>query len=138
MLLVLGTALVMMFLLFMFIRPSKATLRSGEVKYSLDIAASESVQQRGLGSKQTLARDEGMLFVFNKPSVRCMWMKDMRFPIDIIWLDSAKKVTYIAANVAPETYPEQYCGDASTKYVVELKAGEAKRTGIDLGKTLKF
>ena len=79
-----------------------------------------------------------MLFVFAKPSVQCFWMKDMQFPIDIIWLDSTKKVTHIETNVDPMTYPKQYCGDDTTKYVIELRAGEAAAAQIAVARTLNL
>lgn len=130
------TAVVVLLVPFFIMRPATVTLRADGVEYELDIAVSESAQQRGLGGREVLAQDEGMLFIFDKPAVRCMWMKDMNIPIDILWLDSTKKVTYIAPNVAPGSYPQQFCGDAKTKYVIELNAGEAKRAGIKLGNIL--
>lgn len=85
-----------------------------------------------------LAKDRGMVFVFDKPGTQCMWMKNMQFPIDIIWLDEAKKVTSIVPNVSPSSYPMQYCGATTTKYVIELNAGETKRAGIKLGDNLQL
>ena len=122
-----------------------ATLRVGERAYVLSIAASKAAQKKGLGGRESLARDRGMLFVFDAPATQCFWMKDMQFPIDIIWLNSAKQVTHVAANVAPDTYnvasdmyPQQYCGDASTKYVVELNAGEAKQADLRVGRQVSL
>lgn len=132
------TAVVVLLVPFFIMRPATVTLRADGVEYELDIATSEAAQQRGLGGREVLAQDEGMLFIFDKPAVRCMWMKDMLFPTDMIWLDSTKKVTYIAPNVTPDSYPQQYCGDESTKYVIELNAGEAKRADIRTGQTLKL
>lgn len=130
------TALVALVLPFVVTSSTTAKLQTRDLTYTLDIATSEAAQQRGLGGREVLAQDEGMLFIFDKPAVRCMWMKDMNIPIDILWLDSTKKVTYIAPNVAPGSYPQQFCGDAKTKYVIELNAGEAKRAGIKLGNIL--
>lgn len=115
-----------------------ATLRVGERSYVLNIAASKASQEKGLGGRESLAQDRGMLFVFKAPATQCFWMKDMQFPLDIIWLNSTKQVTYVAANVTPATYPQQYCGDASTKYVVELNAGEAKRAGLIVGQQVSL
>ncbi len=131
-------ALGMLALPFAFFAPPSATLQAADYTYELMIAATEQAQQKGLGGRAQLAQDHGMLFVFEKPAAQCFWMKDMRFPIDIIWLDSAKRVTYVAPNVAPDSYPQQYCGDATTKYVIELNAGEVQRAGIKLGDRLKL
>ena len=131
-------AVIALILPFALARPATATLRFGQQTYALNIVTSKVAQERGLGDRESIARDRGMLFVFDTAAVQCFWMKDMRFPIDIIWLNSAKKVTYVAANVAPDTYPQKFCGDASTKYVVELNAGEAMHAGIRVGQQVSL
>lgn len=85
-----------------------------------------------------MASDQGMIFVFDPPSVQCFWMKDMEFPLDIIWLNRAKTVIKVAANVSPSSYPEKYCSDEEAKYVIELNAGEAKRADIVVGRRLQL
>jgi uncharacterized membrane protein (UPF0127 family) len=64
-------------------------------------------------------------------------MKDMRFSIDIIWLDEAKKINMIKSNIEPATYPESFCS-ADTKYVIELNQGTAARLGFSPGLKLAF
>src|SRR6266705_3024888 len=61
----------------------------------LEVAKTAAAQAKGLGGRQGIANDQGMLFVFSKEDVECFWMKDMRFPLDIIWLDGRQKVRYI-------------------------------------------
>jgi uncharacterized membrane protein (UPF0127 family) len=77
-----------------------------------------------------------MLFVFASPDVYQFWMKDMNFPIDIIWLDANKKVVLIEHDVAPSTYPDSYGPETLTQYVIEIPAGEAKRAGLKVGDTV--
>lgn len=77
-----------------------------------------------------------MLFLYEDEAQRCMWMKDMRFAIDMLWLDSRKKITKIQKDVRPETYPDAFC--ARAQYVIELKAGEAERHRLRSGQTLAF
>ncbi len=117
---------------FMRMRPT-ATLTVGARSFTLDISSTPEQQRQGLGGRSSMPSDQGMVFVFDQVASQCMLMKNMQFPIDIVWLDSAKKVTYVESNVNPDTYPQQYCGDASTKYVVELAAGEALRAGLAPG-----
>lgn len=102
-------------------------------KYRVELALSESQQQRGLGGRDSLPANTGMLFVFQDPSVQCFWMKDMLFPIDMLWLDEDGKVLYMAERVSPDTYPETFCGEGQTKYVLELPAGTAAERSIGLG-----
>ena len=53
---------------------------------------------QGLAVKNQLKENEAMLFVFEKPGKHSFWMKDMKFPIDIIWLDSTGKIVHIEEN----------------------------------------
>ncbi len=104
--------------------------------YYLNAATSGTAQELGLGGRNSMAMDRGMLFSYPFDDTRCFWMKGMRFSLDIIWTDTHKKVTHIEKNVAPETYPQQYC--AVGRYIIELNAGQAEEAGITEGQTLTF
>ncbi len=94
----------------------------------------------GLSGRQSLGNNEGMLFVFDEPSISyCFWMKDMNFSLDMIWLTEDKKVINIARNVSPDTYPdENFCPEAPAKYVLEVNANRAMELGISPGVDLRF
>jgi uncharacterized membrane protein (UPF0127 family) len=111
-------------------------LQTNTTTYRLEEAASPSAQTRGLSGRAALADDAGMLFVFGNEAEQCIWMKDMNFPLDIIWADSDKKVTRIERNVSPSSYPYQYC--ATAKYVIELNAKQVTRSAIIEGAKLDF
>ena len=105
--------------------------------YLLEIADSNSERIKGLSGKDSLADGTGMLFVFEHPDEQCFWMKEMNFSIDMLWLDSDRKIIKIEENVAPDTYPSSYCAE-NTSYVLELNAGEASKQGMRLGQQLSF
>jgi uncharacterized membrane protein (UPF0127 family) len=107
-------------------------------QYTLRVARTATQQEQGLGDRATLARDQGMLFQFQRPAIECFWMKDMHFPLDMIWLSSTKRVAYIQADVSPKTYPKQFCPKVQAQYVIELNAGQAKRAGIRPHQMLTF
>lgn len=132
-----GLAVLALILPFFFAGHPTATLKSGGREYQLEIVSTAESQQKGLSDRRNMAESRGMLFVFDPAETQCIWMKDMQFPLDIIWLDATKTVVKVAENVAPSTYPEKYCAD-STKYVIELNAGEAKRADITPGAVLKL
>jgi uncharacterized membrane protein (UPF0127 family) len=113
-------------------------LKSGGERYSLMIASTPVEQALGLGKRSSLPTDQGMLFIFNRPAVRCFWMKDMHFSLDMIWLSNDKRVEYVMANISPATYPKAFCPNAQAKYVIELDAGQAKRADIHTGTALDF
>lgn len=118
--------------------PPTARLQTDMRTYTLDIASTEEQKDMGLGGRERMEADKGMIFVFEEPSVRCFWMKNMQFPLDIIWLDELKRVVHIEANVPADSYPKQYCPNERARYVVELNAGEAAHSGIKIGQTLRI
>jgi uncharacterized membrane protein (UPF0127 family) len=104
---------------------------------NFELASDNRSRLRGLSDRDNLPKDRGLLFIFDKQEEQCIWMKDMRFPIDILWLDDNKKILKIEPNVSPDTYPKAYCAD-HTKYVIELNADTAKNAGLETGRTLNF
>jgi len=77
-----------------------------------------------------------MIFPYDKESEQCLWMKDMLFSVDIIWVGADKQVTSIKPNLSPDTYPDSFCAQA--QYVIELPAGEASKSNLRIGQKLNF
>lgn len=120
------------------IRP-KTTVSIGTTIFHVDVAETEYAREKGLSGRSKMARNEGMLFVFDKDDDHQFWMKDMNMSIDIIWLDSHKKVIHVAHNVAPDAEPhEVYGAPRPSRYVLEVAAGRAKEAKIINGVTAKF
>jgi len=107
----------------------------GNKTYKLEVADTAEARQLGLSGREKLKDDEGLLFVFDQPGRQCFWMKDMKFSIDILWLDANKKVVQLEKNVAPSTYPNTFCADDS-QYVIELKAGQIRDAKIARGQVI--
>src|SRR3990167_7225929 len=92
------------------------------------IADEPKEQQTGLADYSSLALDEGMLFVFDQSKRHTFWMKDMKFAIDIIWIDNQKKIVDVARNVPVELDKSdkeltKYSPKSEAKYVLEINAG---------------
>ncbi len=94
------------------------------------VADTDYLRQKGLSGLDCMPQDQGMLFAFNVPDNYSFWMKDMHFPIDIIWLDQDKRVVTVAARVDPSSYPRSFKPDTPSLYVLELSAGKAADFGI--------
>ena len=113
------------------VRVPKATLR-------LAVADTEARRERGLMDVKVVPHAEGMLFAFaDGDAVRGFWMKDTITPLDMVWVRSDGRVTFVAQNV-PATRPGTPDSrvarrEASGEYVIELRAGEAERVGITSG-----
>jgi uncharacterized membrane protein (UPF0127 family) len=119
-------------------QPAFKSLKVNVHAYSLEVADTPAARQLGLGKRASLPENRGMLFVFQRSANECFWMKDMRFPLDMIWLDANKKVVHIETNVSPATYPNIFCPGEPAKYVIELNAGQTNSSGIHNGETLNF
>lgn len=114
------------------------TLEVGGHSYSLEVAITKEEHEKGLSNRKSLAEDRGMLFLFQKEDKECFWMKDMEFPLDIIWLDGTKRVVHLERNVSPDTYPQAICPSEKATYVIELNSGQASEAGILPGQILNF
>lgn len=95
-------------------------------------------RQRGLSGAKSLGEGEGMLFVFEGDSKHGIWMKDMRFAIDIIWMDKERKIVHIEKNITPETYPTVFYSSAPARYVLEVPALYTDRHDIRVGMVASF
>lgn len=119
-------------------RNSTDMLRINGHTYGLTVARTVAAQEKGLGGRSSMSTNQGMLFAFNGQAVRCFWMKDMHFPLDMIWLNSQKQTVYVLQDVAPTTYPDSFCPPELAKYVIELNAGQVRKAGIKLGQTVEL
>lgn len=120
-------------------RHTKAdTLLVNGRSFSLEVAATAQSRELGLGNRSSLPADHGMLFVFDHVAPECFWMKDMHFPLDMVWVSSDKKVVHIEHDVTPGTYPNSFCPVEPVKYVIELNAGMANNADIRIGEALDF
>lgn len=103
-----------------------------------EIAASDSQKTMGLSGRNSLPEDRGMLFVYDAPAAEYFWMKDMRFPIDIIWIDKNFKIVYIADNVQPDSFPSKFSSPKPAQYVLEVNAGFTEKNNIKIGDEIKL
>jgi uncharacterized membrane protein (UPF0127 family) len=97
---------------------------------------------RGLMFRTSLAPDHGMLFVHPKPDRYTYWMYQTLIPLDIIWLDSDRKIVEIVENAQPcktqASKCEHYGGTEVSAYVLEIGAGRAKKYGLKLGQAVQW
>jgi len=96
----------------------------------------------GLMLRGSLPKGSALLMVFSKPGKHGIWMPLMRFPIDIVFLDSRKRVVGLHERARPVSFRKRtwrvYYPDKPGKYVIELPAGTVKRKKIAAGDLLLF
>lgn len=105
---------------------------------TLEIAETPDERRQGLSDRSSLGALDGMLFVFAEEGRHSMWMKDMLFSLDIIWIDDERRVVFIEEYVSPETYPRTFASPEPARYVLEVDAGRASEEGWDLGSVLEL
>lgn len=105
----------------------------GETVITLDIADDDRERIQGLSGRVSIPNNHGMLFIFDDNSYHGIWMKDMNFALDVIWLNQYSEVIYIEKNLSPETFPEVFGGDVKSRYVLELPSGFVNRNSIKIG-----
>jgi uncharacterized protein len=119
----------------------KAKVTVKDFELNADVPITSELISKGLAVKNQLKENEAMLFVFEEPAKYSFWMKDMKFPIDIIWLDSASKVVHIERNLQPCASVficTGYSPSADSQYILETVAGFAQRHNVNIGSDIDF
>ncbi len=113
-----------------------ATVVLGGARIAVEVARSVPTITAGLSGREALPADHGMLFVFPFPARHAMWMKGMRFALDIVWIRDGKIVD-IAPNLQPaapeDGNPPSYQPRLDADAVIELPAGFAAAHGLKIG-----
>ncbi len=124
-------------------RPAEITLRLPDsAAVTATLAMDGPSRERGLMYVDHLAGDRGMLFVFPQPQPERFWMKNCLIPLDMVFMDAAGKVVFVADHVpictadpCPNYGPPE---TQNVQLVLELGAGEAARHGLRPGVTLEI
>lgn len=106
----------------------------------VEVADTNASRELGLSGRKKMGNDEGLIFIFDVPGRYGFWMKDMSFPLDIMWINQNGIVVNIERNVTPESYKEKktYINQADASYVLEINAGQAEKFGLYLGSKIKI
>ena len=118
-----------------------ARARIGGTALDIEIADTDAERAQGLSEREALAESAGMFFVFETPGFYNFWMPNMRFPIDIIWIDEHFRVIGFAENVPPLDPGRDavlYSPPAPIKYALEVVAGFSARHNIAAGQQVDF
>lgn len=115
---------------------SSFSIGTGELRIA--IADTSQTRRLGLSHLPSLKEKHGLLFVFPKPDLHGIWMKDMLFPIDIIWLDENLTVIDLFVDVSPETYPKTFHPRLPARYVLETNAGFSEKYDVEVGSRAKW
>lgn len=117
------------------------TITIGKQTFKLYVAKSNKEKEIGLSEKKSLPPDFGMLFSFEKPDYYSFWMKNMQFPIDILFING-KKIVKIYQNVQPPTSKEEslpiYQSEKPADKVLEINSGLSQKYNFKEGDEVKI
>ncbi len=116
----------------------RATVRIGGAVVDAEVAHTSSERQRGLSFRDGLAPGTGMLFVYSGADYRTFWMKDMRFCIDIVWIEGGQVVGAVqnacpSPAGTPDSQLPRYTSPVPVRYALEVPAGWLARNGLGRG-----
>lgn len=114
----------------------KQTINIKGQEIDIDVARTLEKRAKGFSGRQNLLNNEGMLFIFDEEGKHGFWMKEMNFPIDIIWIDKECIVASIKENASPQSFPEIFYPERNVKYVLEIKAKRAMELNLIVGDRL--
>ena len=118
--------------------PAGVKVQIGENVFYVDVAVTTPEKELGLGNRNSLEPNHGMLFAYDHKEQYSYWMKNMRFPIDILWIVPDNTIADITKNipVATSTALTVYSPKVPVNKVLELNAGVSDRLGIHVGDTV--
>ena len=102
------------------------------------VADTEQLRTQGLSGRQSIAPFDGMLFVFDSSGTYSFWMKDMSFPIDIVWIDDQYRVVDFIKNLSPNTFPAAFSPQGNSRYVLEMPTGTVSKINLQKGDLISF
>ena len=110
--------------------PQLHNVRIGNSLYRVEVADTSHLQQLGLSFRTHLSSNRGMLFVFPDEVNRIFHMRNMKLPLDIIFIGADKRVKWIIENAQPDN--ERLVSLRPSKYVLEVNAGDVKKNSIGM------
>jgi uncharacterized membrane protein (UPF0127 family) len=124
--------------------PQRVTVTVGDASFDAEVSETSAERSLGLGERDSLAPNAGMLFVFKSEGEHGFWMKGMRFPLDFVWISADRQVVALTENVqppepgTPDEELELFDEDVASQYVLEINAGAVAASGIALGDVVSF
>ncbi len=109
---------------------------------NVEVADTQEKKNLGLSGRTGLSDEHGMWFVYDEEKIPNFWMKDMEFPIDIIWIHG-HKIVDITPNIQPEPGVgkdnlKRYKPNSPITRVLEVHAGWADKFKVQIGDNVEF
>ncbi len=124
---------VVMFVIYPAMMKPSTSLWLGDGIFQAETALNDEDRANGLSDVSKLNDDQALLMAFASNGKWNISIKDMKVPVDIIWLNQDKKIVYIVKNASPDTSGSlTFTPKYEARYVVELPAGSVDSKAINL------
>ena len=132
--------ILLIFVLFMVLAQKENIEKIKEVCFENKCFEVEIAKDKALGLMNREVLDGGMLFVYNQERFISIWMKNMKIPIDIIWLNKDKEVVHLVENAQPciTEKCESFKSNKKAQYILEVNAGQIQENNVQLGNQVEF
>ncbi|NQV93440.1 DUF192 domain-containing protein [Candidatus Kaiserbacteria bacterium] len=110
----------------------------GSVVMEVAIADTQQARRQGLSHITVLSPENGLFFVFPESGIHGIWMKDMKFSIDVIWLNEKLEVVDINRDISPDTYPTSFHPQTPARFALEVNAGVSLKFDVKIGSVGTF
>ena len=119
-----------------FVDPQSSSQNTSLKELKITRADTKQERYRGLSGRESLPADQGLLLVYDTSKRHGIVMRDMNFPIDIIWLDARGSIVDIKRGAKPNSYQSRtnhtvFKPQKPARYVLEVNAGVAERRNYD-------
>jgi uncharacterized membrane protein (UPF0127 family) len=109
-------------------------LTAGFHRIEAEVAHTQRGRMQGLMGRRGMAKQRGMLFVFDTPGKHCMWMKNTFIPLAVAFLDDNGRIVNIEA-MQPKT-ENNHCAAQPVRYALEMNLGWFRQRGLGPGTTI--
>jgi uncharacterized membrane protein (UPF0127 family) len=114
------------------------SIQLGEGQLFIARADTDAERLKGLSNQEYLFENQGLFFVFPELGNYAIWMKDMKFAIDVVWFDENFSIVHIEKSLTPESYPKTFSSPLPSRYILEIRAGAAEKLQLEVGDRIQF
>jgi len=113
--------------------PVLVPITIGSTTVAASVADSMPERIKGLSGTPYLPEGVVKLFAFGVAGEQAIWMKDMNYPLDIIWVAEDGEIVHLEENISPDTYPRSFASPTPAFFVIEANAGFIASSSVALG-----
>ncbi len=104
--------------------------------FKVELATDSESRAKGLMFRKKLAKDAGMLFVYEEPGRRAFWMKNTLIPLDMLFFTAKGDLVYIHPDAVPEDLTAIDPKRNDICAILEIAGGESAKRKIKVGDRL--